>query len=689
MSDDILLKSISNKRWVKKIFEYADPWYDITKINDTAKQLLLSYKEFSDNVASNSFVFKLENNNLIVFVIQSGGTYKLNTNLDYKCSDYECLKLFTDNYFNKISEFYSDFNLNNSFSKEKIFTNDVKMEDKEYNKLYDKSNTYILHGNPYIKYTLNLNTGEYDYEYNFIYAINKNTMFPKISDMLLYLQKNNKCKPGGKWIIFDKIIYPQLYHIQPNLDTIISKNSLTTMMRTFSFERLYKRLYNREYINSKKDLIKSSNDTLNQAKSQTIKQIEVQTDANLDKDYEYQSTTNGKKEKVKHQKSLQKYTVEIDNSPTEKDEVTMHIKSTSKDKNKALPYLYTSEVVTDERARTYMDVCNMVENNTTKIEDNLLSSSYGKILKYSKSNLGNITNIESNGKRNISKEEKEKLDKEELVYSAASFENKEQIRNISIRVCDCYLRAMADAKNKIFNKKYEGSKGLNYNLHLYLIEILSPLVIAACAENCKWTANTEDEGLKAFKDHVGVDESVSDFTTNCYISFPEASNFPLADSVIYINGIRTFISTKGGANGEGAHPAIKTLKEFVYGEDGKTLTYLTEVAKNEYPTEFAVFEELLQGNVSKINFNKIYNLTSCSSLFELKKWIDSKEDIFTKIIMTILQAQSFQFMQVNADSSSFNSDFHFNYRVQYPAVFSGNVSIDFEKNYIKFYIHKT
>ena len=43
MSDDILLKSISNKRWVKKIFEYADPWYDITKINDTAKQLLLSY----------------------------------------------------------------------------------------------------------------------------------------------------------------------------------------------------------------------------------------------------------------------------------------------------------------------------------------------------------------------------------------------------------------------------------------------------------------------------------------------------------------------------------------------------------------------------------------------------------------------------------------------------------------------
>ena len=671
MSDDILLKSVSNKRWVKKIYEYADPWYDITKINDTAKQLLLSYKEFSDSVALNSFVVKLENNNLIIFVIQSGGTCKLNTNLDYECSEYECLKLFTDNYYNKIFNFYSDFNLNNSFSKEKIFTNNVKMEDKEYNKLYDKSDTYILHGNPYVKYSLNLNTGECDCEYNFIYAINKNTMFPKISDMLFYLQKNNNCKPGGKWIVFDKIIYPQLYYIQPNLDTIISKNSLTSMMKTFSFERLYRRFYSKDFEKSKEEQT-TDNESLFDKESENEWYNEPFDKNNLIKEKPDEKFEKAKDNDIKPEDGKMNF-------------------FTSKQFYGITPQILTSQVTNDEKARRYDDVCDMVINNVCKIKDNLLNStSKGSLLK------------------NIIIKDETELD--DIKFSdvipqsdykkAPSWLNSNEAIFNGIKICYVYKEAMKDAKKGEFNQPYEYSKCLNYCLHKYLIESTSPL--AVISNKVVWNEYEKGTGLQALEKTVGMNSS--QWKANSYIAFSQSSTEELADSEIYINNKHIRCSTKGGANGEGAAATLASIKMYAFLDYDKNnkyakcykLTPIANEAKNNYPLMFELFEIFTSKKVADIDYSSIskkikeYTGEKISpDMKSIREFINHTKynKQWTDMILTILQSASFDFIQVRAKASSMNDDFYFNYIAQYPAVFNGIIKIELQKEgYARFMI---
>lgn len=62
---------------------------------------------------------------------------------------------------------------------------------------------------------------------------------------------------------------------------------------------------------------------------------------------------------------------------------------------------------------------------------------------------------------------------------------------------------------------------------------------------------------------------------------------------------------------------------------------------------------------------------------------------FTGFIMEVLQSATFDFAQVNAKASSFDKDFHFDFTVQYPAVFDGKVKIEkpaSEAGFTKFHI---
>ena len=400
-----------------------------------------------------------------------------------------------------------------------------------------------------------------------------------------------------------------------------------------------------------------------------------------------------KKTVSKKSPNLWKYSVDTTDDVSEKptSELTMHIKS-YKDSEGILPFLYTNEVVSDNRARKYNDVCNMVENNVTALEDKLLTN-LASTVKYNKSNI----NMENDLEKDIHTEYSNNYEEingrkyiknfDQYLNGTSSHQDKSQLRKISLNVCDVYLRAMADAKKRIFNQDYIHSKGLNYNLHLYLTEVLSPLVVVA--NKCEWNELNENEGFNIFRNYVNLPNN-QDFINEAYINYPTESNFPLADSAIYINGYRLYVSTKAGLNGLGASASIKSLHQFMYNpENPNELTGLAKDMKLKYTEQFELFNIFLTKSISSFDWGKISNITNgqVTSKFELKKYVQINQNIYTDLIMNILQAASFQFVQVNCQASSTTENFHFDYRVQYPAVFKGKVNIEIPNSgYVKFHI---
>lgn len=429
-------------------------------------------------------------------------------------------------------------------------------------------------------------------------------------------------------------------------------------------------------------------------KSTTIQEILAIAEKNISKSFSYKSEeteeyeenipVKSNKIKNKEKPSLQKYNAEIVDNADEidYDEVSMHLRTARGNNKNIIPEILTADIVTDEGARNYMNVCNMIENNVTNIEDKILDGKLNQAFIYNhRIHKGLFDKEKDEYTKEISKisTDKEKYaDNIDSLLSTQSSEDKSILRQVSVKVCEAYLDAMKKSKDLKFTEDYKHSKFINYNLHNYLVEILSPLaVIANEPESCTWLANDPEHGIEEFKKHVKIPLSTTNFIDSAYISFPKISNFPLADSVIYINGIRTYLSTKGGANGRGSNASIATLSEFVYGKDGKTLTYLADGLKKDQTIkdEYAVFEELLKGSVSKMNWKKISQYTGYSRVSELQEWINDRKKTFTKIIMTILQAQAFQFMQVMCTPTNTENDFHFTYDIQYPAVFNGDVKI--------------
>lgn len=457
------------------------------------------------------------------------------------------------------------------------------------------------------------------------------------------------------------------------IDNQLVGTSLSDLSKSYNRE-IKDALLQFSVINKNKDLDKNN---INDEKDDTNKDEQKST-----KKYIHKPAPN-----------LWKYNVDITDDTTEKSksDLTMHIKS-YKDSKGVLPFLYTNEVVTDDRARKYQNVCDMVENNVAALEEKLLTN-LASTVKYNKNNI----NMQNDMRKDIHKEYEDNYEERDGIKYVKSFDNYlngisshqdlKHLSKISINVCDVYLRAMADAKKFVFDKDYINSKGLNYNLHLYLTEILSPLAVVA--NKCHWNKLHENEGFEVFRDYVKLPEN-NDFVNEAYINYPTESNFPLADSAIYINGYRLYVSTKAGLNGLGAQASIKSLHQFMHNpENPNELTGLAQEMKNTYPEQFALFEMFLTKGVNYLNWKEISKITNnqVSTKFELQKYVNLNKDVYTTIIMKVLQAAAFQFVQVNCKASSTTDNFHFDYRVQYPAVFKGNVDIEIpDKGYIKFHI---
>ena len=383
--------------------------------------------------------------------------------------------------------------------------------------------------------------------------------------------------------------------------------------------------------------------------------------------------------------------------------------------NKVRPFIYTKEIVSDDSPRTPNTTCQMLLNNINQLIQKLNNTNDRKnCFVLAKNNDEEISKIEESLKQfnNNMLFENEKFNQPKKVNSNKKTKeillNKDVLNdafNTSLRTCDVYKQSFEYASKKIFNKNYVNSEGLNYNTHLYLVELLSPLVVIA--NKCKWQSLAGRDGFEELQKITGT--SGKDFWNNkSFIGYYTQSNEPLADSYVYINNKKIQISTKGGAKGEGAAASIVSLRDYIYeyyGEESQRgrmthfnkndwdLTPLGERVKKIYPNEFEIFEIISSIPFSELKLNNFKHwLRKDDNVKNMKDVIEvlNNKFNFTDFVMEVLQSASFDFAQVNAMASSTTDDFHFDFTVHYPAVFSGNVKIEAPSNesgFTKFHIY--
>lgn len=353
-------------------------------------------------------------------------------------------------------------------------------------------------------------------------------------------------------------------------------------------------------------------------------------------------------------------------------------------KEAVIPEIKTRLVVNDEKFRTLDNVCSMVMNNVTKIKNGLKIFNYDKNtlkkLFYSDEDLDQYDFFNKHWTE-------EELEKQNAKYpEAVKFFSKTEQQIIQARVCYVYYRMMQLAKDGQFNEDIEFSRGLNYCLHNYLIELTSPMVIIKNA--ITWNKLNGKQGNKVLSEVIGLQES--QWEQNSYIMYPLSSTYPLADSILNMNGKILKVSTKGGLDGKGAFATLKSLREYVFeGKNGSgNITDFGRNIKNQYPDLFNIFDILTNKewgkDITKYEWDEMYNnirnkigKKNIDIHKQIQEYINKDVNTsWTKMIMKILESASYDFVQVNAKASNTSGDFHFNYTAQYPAVFNGKVKLD-------------
>lgn len=336
--------------------------------------------------------------------------------------------------------------------------------------------------------------------------------------------------------------------------------------------------------------------------------------------------------------------------------------------------LYTKQLITDDRPRSIKNCTNMLLNSCKNLKVSLQSDNI-------QTKIGALKGI-----------------KTPINLSPKDIDKYNVISNNAIQIVDIYEDAIKKAEQNDFYSDLANSNGHNNDLQVYLPEILSPYALIYNA--CKWTKMGTDDGYTILQKVVG--SSGNNFLdVPCYIGYYDDSGAPLADSFVWINGKFIDISTKAGLNGKGASASIETLRKYIFKSDlnNKMTTELTpkgQICKKMYPIEFEIFDHLTTN--SKATANTVKNILIKYNLWNPKKLVKKDAEInnflkyetkFTTLIMEILRSASYDFVQMNCKPSSSTSDFHFEYKCQYPAIFDGDVDITFtdvNKGFTKFHI---
>ena len=605
MSDDILLKSVSNKRWVKKIINEAFP----SNANTPLANFLM-------NLSSGSTLFYTDN----------GDNFILSTYIEYN---------YKEEYF--ISTNMSDKQLENTLKNESNYDfGDWNLKNIEFVKLYSyffhkragNYDTYVRY-RPVVQIIVDKNTGFSTLQGTIVYIITdllseiKNTNdFNKRTRKKLNLRRINS---GGtqKHFYLSNDMYDEL---EPYLfGTIKNKN-----------------------IDFQGNGYKSGDFTVNQILIKQKEDIKVETTEDIDAKQE-SITWFGKKKK-----------------------------STSK----VVPEIKTNLLVTDERFRKLPVVCDMVISNATKLKNSILDSERKGITRnvviYSDEDINQYDFFN----RVWTPKEIEKQNKK--YQDAVSEFNSSEEKIIQARVCYAYYDEMTKIKQNDWLDDIKYSAGLNYCLHNYMVEITSPLAIIT--NNVTWNTLNGHNGKDVLERVVGIPSS--NWESNSVIMYPLNQGEPLADSEINLNGKRIRVSTKGGLNGKGAYATIKSLREYVFEDNGDgNISPFGKKIKQEYGDLFEIFD-ILTSKIKKVKFtnNQWNSLYQCIRNLTNNKKINTKKqiqdylnkdlnNIWSKMIMKILESASYDFVQINAKATSTSGDFTFEYTAQYPAVFSGKVKV--------------
>ena len=406
---------------------------------------------------------------------------------------------------------------------------------------------------------------------------------------------------------------------------------------------------------------------------------------------------------VDESQRLKAYTQNETNVTTQTDikedgRVNISPKFSDKEQGEVKPYIYTNQIVTDGFPRTLsvMTACLIknLENMKSKISSNTLY----------KVNVANFKHLVSEGRKPLTPEELARREEENKQLHAKIVEkiiqNKDYIKSTTEHMIDTYIDSIKKANDGIFNQDYLFSAGIAPSVSVYQSEILAPYVVAHLEG--VWTSLHGKDAKKIFKEVLGI--KGKDISNNCIIGFNTGITDGLADSYIFVRSDvnpnewhKIYISSKGGLNGSGAAASLESLRAFIFQPDSSQLTSYGEVVMAMYPEEVKMLDFLTRTSFTQYKkdisiFNKaLFNIKGrsvkpCKSAKEALIVLNKEFD-FTGCILKVLQCASFEFMQVNSRPTSQTDEFHYNWTIQYPAVYVGEVKIEASNSgFTKFHI---
>lgn len=287
------------------------------------------------------------------------------------------------------------------------------------------------------------------------------------------------------------------------------------------------------------------------------------------------------------------------------------------------------------------------------------------------------------------------------------------------------------------NQNIKGSELFSNELSVYFPEIITPFAVLNPKQQCvHFEKGSLGEIERMFK------LSGNDYMNVALINYPTSTKNKLTDSSIFFkigdNYYRMKLSTKAGRKGIGAHASVTGLNEYIFKKDPavdpkifattnsnidvtKYINYFTLpvkllLAHNRYIEEIkllstfsltssAYYIDVANILVKKYNLYdkmnallKRYNGNEDIASIKAVEWYMNNELNFTGLIMYILKYASYDFAQVNVkqvssigetkqisgnllleDNKQFlKTEWHYEYTIQYPAIFSGNINMSFD-----------
>lgn len=283
--------------------------------------------------------------------------------------------------------------------------------------------------------------------------------------------------------------------------------------------------------------------------------------------------------------------------------------------------------------------------------------------------------------------------------------NPKEINDYLAKMCVVYARFLNKWKSYKGNENVKDSKDYRNAMTSYFPEVISPFIFLYPNESCFTGDSTKS--IELLKQKVGKN------FVNSYISFPQSATQMLFDSVLYFGddkeNAKKFkclrISVKGGRNGLGAKASISGLKSYFYDKENINLPsnlfssrrffdaslysqyyrpYIKKFASQEGNEIIVkILSSLMLSN--KAGYKNIIPTIYNSLPNEYKKEKNQYRAIqnfmnenkkFEECVLIALQYASYDFAQLNCLETPGDGDFHYQYSIQYPALFKGHINFE-------------